>query len=80
MEGSFPLPEKASIKKTLAFKETCEELGLVRKHAPKYLEVRFRYTMLLAKFFEENEQVLFTYFSGIAARLGIFSYFGNHHQ
>ena len=68
----FPCLEKASIKKTLAFKETCEELGLVHKHAPKYLEVRFRYTMLLAKFFEENEQALFTYFSGIAARLGIF--------
>ena len=61
--------EKASIKNTLAFKETCKEMGLVHKHAPKYIEVRFRYTMLLAK---DNEKVFFTYFSGIAARLGIF--------
>ena len=67
----FPCLEKASIKKTLAFKEICEELGMVHKHAPKYLDVRFRYTMLLAKYCEENDQALFSYFSGIAARSGI---------
>ena len=42
-KATFPCLEKASVKKTLHFKETCEELGLVYQHAPKYLEVRFRW-------------------------------------
>ena len=66
----FPCLEKASVKKTLAYKEIFEELGMVYKHAPKYLDVRFRYTMVLAKYCEENDQVLFSYFSAIAARSG----------
>ena len=68
----FPCLEKASVKKTLAFREICEKLGMVYKHAPKYLDVRFRYTMLLAKYCEENDQALFAYFSAIAARSGIY--------
>ena len=56
------------MKKTINFKETCVEVGQVYKHAPKYLEVRFRYSMLLAKWFEENDRVLYTYFRGIAMK------------
>ena len=64
----FPCIEKASVKKTLHYKEICEELGLLYKHAPKYLEVRFRYTILLAKWFEENDSSLYCYFKEIADR------------
>ena len=72
----YPCLEKASVKKTLAFKEICEEMGLHHKHAPKYLEVRFRYTVLLAKFFEDNEQALYTYFRSIADRSDIYLHLG----
>ena len=68
----FPCLEKASVKKTLAFIEICEKLGMMYKHAPKYLDVRFRYTMLLAKYCKENDQALFAYFSAIAARSGTY--------
>ena len=50
---------KASVKKTLHFKEICEELRQVYKHVPKYLGVRFRYTKL-AMFYEENNQALYS--------------------
>ena len=65
---TFPCLEKASVNKTLHFKEIFEELGQVYKHVPKYLEVRFRYTVKLALFFEENDQVLYSYFKEIADR------------
>ena len=64
----FPCIEKASVKKTMHYKEVCEELGVVYRHTPKYLEVRFRYTILLAKWFEENDSSLYSYFKEIAGR------------
>jgi hypothetical protein len=66
--ATFPCLEKASVKKTLHFKEICEELGQVYKHVPKYLDVRFRYTVKLALFFEENDLALYSYFKEIADR------------
>ena len=60
--------EKASVKKTLSFMETCSELGMIYKHAPKYLEVRFRYALVLAKWCEDNDRALYTYFRGIAVK------------
>ena len=66
--ATFPCLEKASVKKTLHYKEVCEELGQVYRHVPKYLEVRFRYTVKLALFFEENDRPLYTYFKEIADR------------
>ena len=59
MESFVSLLEKASVKKSIHYKEVCEELGMIYKHAPKYLEVRFRYTILLAKWCEENDQSLY---------------------
>ena len=66
--ATFPCLEKASVKKTLHYKEICEELGQVYKHIPKYLDVRFRYTVKLALFFEENDLALYSYFREIADR------------
>ena len=57
----WPCLEKVSVKKTLHYKDICEELGVVYKHAPKYLEVRFRYTILLAKWFEENDSSVYEF-------------------
>jgi hypothetical protein len=73
-KAAFPCLEKASVKKTIHYKETCEELGLVYQHAPKYLEVRFRYTVKLALFFEENDRGLYSYFKEIADRSGRYRY------
>ena len=64
----YPCLEKASVKKSIHYKEVCEELGMIHKHAPKYLEVRFRYTILLAKWCEENDQIIYHYFKEIADR------------
>jgi hypothetical protein len=64
----FPCLEKASVKKSIHYKEVCEELGVVFKHVPKYLEVRFRYTIILAKFFEDNDRSIYSYFKEIADR------------
>ena len=64
----YPCLEKASVKKSIHYKEVCEELGMIYKHAPKYLEVRFRYTILLAKWCEENDQSIYQYFKEIADR------------
>ena len=64
----FPCLEKASVKKTLHYMETCQLLGIIYKHAPKFLDVRFRYTVKLAMFCEENDQALYTYFKEFADR------------
>ena len=65
-KATYPCLEKASIKKSLHYQDICHELGLVFKHTPKYLDVRFRYSILLAKFFEDNNRALYTYFWEIA--------------
>ena len=61
-----PCLEKASVKKTLHYEFVCCELGQVYKHAPKYLDVRFRYSILLARFFEEHNRSLYKYFREVA--------------
>ena len=58
--------EKVSVKKTLHYKDICEELGVVYKHTPKYLEVRLCYTILLAKWFEENHLSVYEFFKEMA--------------
>ena len=56
------------MKKTLSFMETCSELGMIYKHAPKYLEVRFGYALVLGKWCEDNDRALYAYFRGIAVK------------
>ena len=61
----FPCLEKASVKKSLHYALLCGEVGLAYRHSPKFLEVRFRYCILMAVFFEENNRAIYKYFGGI---------------
>ena len=58
--------EKHSAKKHREFKEMCEELGHVHRHTPKFIEVRFRYVVLLAEYMEQNDRPLYVYYSNLA--------------
>ena len=59
--------EKHSMKKSREYQALCEELGQTFHHIPKFLEVRFRYVLKLAKFMEENDRGLYVYYSNLAA-------------
>ena len=55
--------EKHSLKKNRHFKEISEELGLVFKHVPRFVDVRFRYVPLLAKYMIQNDRALYVYYT-----------------
>jgi hypothetical protein len=55
--------EKHSILKNRHFKEINEELGLIFKHVPKFVDVRFRYVPLLAKYMVKNDRALYLYYT-----------------
>ena len=67
-KAAYPCLEKVSVKKTLHFKFLASEVGSVYHHCPKFLEVRFRYCIRLAMFFEEHDREIYVYFWEIAAR------------
>ena len=54
--------EKHSILKNRHFKEINEDLGLIFKHVPRFVDVCFRYVPLLAKYMTENDRPLYIYY------------------
>ena len=54
--------EKHSIVKNRLFREIGEELGILYKHVPKYIDVRFRYVPLVANYILENDRALYVYY------------------
>ena len=57
--------EKHSIVKNRLFKEVGEELGLIFKHVPKFIDVRFRYVSLLAEYMTDNDRALYVYYKDL---------------
>lgn len=55
--------EKHSILKNRQFQEVSLELGLIFKHVPRFVDVRFRYVPLLAKYMIDNDRALYRYYS-----------------
>ena len=55
--------EKHSILKNRNYMETGEVLGMMVKHVPRFVDVRFRYVPLLAKYMIENDRPLYVYYS-----------------
>ena len=48
------------------FKEISEAVGVGYHHIPQFLEVRFRYVPKLARYMEDNDKPLFSYYSELA--------------
>jgi hypothetical protein len=58
--------EKHSAMKTKNFQSVSDHLGLIYKHVPKFIDVRFRYVLELAFYMEQNDRALYEVYSKLA--------------
>ena len=58
--------EKHSMKKNRLFQGMFEELGEEYRRTPRFIEVRFRYVVLLAEYMEKNDRPLYIMYKNLA--------------
>ena len=56
------------------FKEVGAELGVIVKQVPRFLDVRFRYVPLLAKYMEDNDRSLYVYYNEVQKEVNYILY------